>query len=191
VPYGVYGGVYGIAADTGRVDAGTGHGTAWFAAGSIRRWWNSAGQAACPAAGRLLISAGAGGSSGCRTRTRTRTRKTERAASAAGSGPAVTVRRFPPGTPVGDRRGDALRLRPHAPGPGFLRLRSGPGQLLGATAMTTGRAKQEVRPLLEAHGPSHRRLHRPLPHTGRRGGSVQPAVQLAPTELHRRLDRPQ
>lgn len=57
-----------VAANTGWVNVGTDHDTAAFAVESIRRWWNGAGQAAYPTAGRLLIIADAGRSNGYRTR---------------------------------------------------------------------------------------------------------------------------
>ena len=50
------------------MNVGTDHDTAAFAVESIRRWWNGIGRAAYPAAGRLLITADAGGSNGYRTR---------------------------------------------------------------------------------------------------------------------------
>jgi hypothetical protein len=90
VPYGIY----DIAANTGWVNVGTDHDTAAFAVESIRRWWNAAGHTAYPAARRLLITADAGGSNGYRTRAW----KSELAAFAAGTGLAVTVCHFPPGT---------------------------------------------------------------------------------------------
>jgi hypothetical protein len=90
VPYGIY----DITANTGWVNVGTDHDTAAFAVESIRRWWNAAGHAAYPAARRLLITADAGGSNGYRTRAW----KSELAAFAAGTGLAVTVCHFPPGT---------------------------------------------------------------------------------------------
>jgi hypothetical protein len=61
---------------------------------SLRRWWNGAGQAAYPAARRLLVTADAGGSSGYRTRAW----KTELAALALETGLTITVCHFPPGT---------------------------------------------------------------------------------------------
>ncbi|WP_326661722.1 ISAzo13 family transposase [Streptomyces canus] len=90
VPYGIY----DVTANTGWVNVGTDHDTAAFAVESIRRWWNGAGRAAYPTAGRLLITADAGGSNGYRTRTW----KTELARFAAESGLAVTVCHLPPGT---------------------------------------------------------------------------------------------
>ncbi|MFD5934141.1 ISAzo13 family transposase [Streptomyces sp. NPDC060333] len=90
VPYGIY----DVAANTGWVNVGTDHETAAFAVESIRRWWNGAGRATYPRAGRLLITADAGGSNGYRTRTW----KTELARFAAEAGLTVTVCHLPPGT---------------------------------------------------------------------------------------------
>ncbi|MDQ0605182.1 transposase [Streptomyces canus] len=90
VPYGIY----DVAANAGWVNVGTDHDTAAFAVESIRRWWNSAGRAIYPTAGRLLITADAGGSNGYRTRTW----KTELAQFAAESGLTITVCHLPPGT---------------------------------------------------------------------------------------------
>ena len=61
---------------------------------SIRRWWNAGGRADYPQAGRLLITADAGGSNGYRTRAW----KTELAALAPETGLEITVCHFPPGT---------------------------------------------------------------------------------------------
>ena len=90
VPYGIY----DVAANTGWVSVGTDGDTAAFAAGSIRRWWQAAGQPAYPGAARLLITADAGGSNGYRTRAW----KAGLAALAAQTGLDVTVCHFPPGT---------------------------------------------------------------------------------------------
>jgi transposase len=90
VPYGIY----DVAANAGWVNVGTDHDTAAFAVESIRRWWNSAGRAIYPTAGRLLITADAGGSNGYRTRTW----KTELAQFAAESGLTISVCHLPPGT---------------------------------------------------------------------------------------------
>ncbi|MFD6249915.1 ISAzo13 family transposase [Streptomyces roseolus] len=90
VPYGIY----DVAANTGWVNVGTDHDTAAFAVESIRRWWNGAGRVAYPTAGRLLITADAGGSNGYRTRAW----KTELARFAAEAGLTVTVCHLPPGT---------------------------------------------------------------------------------------------
>ncbi len=61
-------GVYDLAQNAGWVSVGTDHDTAAFAVESIRRWWTSMGQAAYPAATRLLITADGGGSNGSRVR---------------------------------------------------------------------------------------------------------------------------
>jgi transposase len=90
IPYGVY----DVAANAGWVNVGTDHDTAAFAVESIRRWWKAMGQAAYPAARRLLVTADAGGSNSYRTRAW----KAELAAFALETGLAVTVCHFPPGT---------------------------------------------------------------------------------------------
>jgi transposase len=90
VPYGVY----DVAANTGWVNVGTDGDTAAFAVESIRRWWQAVGAPGYPAAGRLLITADAGGSNGYRTRAW----KAELAALAAETGLEITVVHFPPGT---------------------------------------------------------------------------------------------
>ena len=64
IPYGIY----DLAANAGWVNVGTDHDTAAFAVESIRRWWNGRGRADYPGAGRLLVTADAGGSNGYRTR---------------------------------------------------------------------------------------------------------------------------
>ena len=90
IPYGIY----DVSANTGWVSVGTDHDTSAFAVESIRRWWNGQGKAFYPSAGRLLITADAGGSNSYRTRAW----KTELAAFAAESGLDITVCHFPPGT---------------------------------------------------------------------------------------------
>jgi len=90
IPYGIY----DLTADAGWVSVGTDHDTAAFAVESIRRWWNARGRADYPAAGRLLITADAGGSNGYRTRAW----KAELAALARQTGLQITVCHFPPGT---------------------------------------------------------------------------------------------
>ncbi|MFJ9351177.1 ISAzo13 family transposase [Streptomyces sp. NPDC101237] len=90
VPYGIY----DVAANTRWVDVGTDHDTAAFAVESIRRWWNGSGRTTYPTAGRLLITADAGGSNGYRTRTW----KTELSRFAVEAGLTVTVCHLPPGT---------------------------------------------------------------------------------------------
>jgi hypothetical protein len=90
VPYGIY----DVAANTGWVNVGTDGDTAAFAVESIRRWWQAVGALAYPDAGRLLITADAGGSNGYRTRAW----KAGLAALAAETGLEITVCHFPPGT---------------------------------------------------------------------------------------------
>jgi hypothetical protein len=87
-------GVYDLAADAGWVSVGTDHDTAAFAVNTIRSWWHRAGQAAYPAASRLLVTADGGGSNGYRTRAW----KTELAALATETGLQITVCHLPPGT---------------------------------------------------------------------------------------------
>jgi hypothetical protein len=90
IPYGIY----DLAANTGWVNVGTDHDTAAFAVESLRRWWSTAGRESYPHAGRLLVTADAGGSNGYRTRAW----KTELATLAAETGLAITVCHLPPGT---------------------------------------------------------------------------------------------
>jgi len=90
VPYGVY----DLAANAGWVNVGTDGDTAAFAVESIRRWWAAQGAAAYPGAGRLLITADAGGSNGYRTRAW----KAGLAELAAQTGLEITCCHFPPGT---------------------------------------------------------------------------------------------
>jgi hypothetical protein len=90
VPYGIY----DLTANTGWVNVGTDHDTAAFAVESIRRWWNGVGSSTYPQAGRLLITADAGGSNSYRTRAW----KTELAALAEEIGLPITVCHLPPGT---------------------------------------------------------------------------------------------
>jgi hypothetical protein len=90
IPYGIY----DVAADSGWVSVGTDHDTAAFAVAAIRTWWERAGQAAYPAATRLLICADGGGSNGSRVRLW----KAELARLAAGTGLEITVCHLPPGT---------------------------------------------------------------------------------------------
>jgi hypothetical protein len=90
VPYGIY----DLAANAGWVSVGTDGDTAAFAVESIRRWWNAAGRPAYPAAGRLLITADAGGSNGYRNGAW----KAGLAALALETGLEITVCHFPPGT---------------------------------------------------------------------------------------------
>jgi hypothetical protein len=90
IPYGVY----DIGANTGWVSVGCDHDTAAFAVATLRRWWEHAGRALYPDAGRLLVCADAGGSNGYRVRAW----KTELGRFAAETGLAVMVCHFPPGT---------------------------------------------------------------------------------------------
>jgi hypothetical protein len=90
IPYGVY----DLGANTGWVSVGCDHDTAAFAVASLRRWWETMGKALYPTAGRLLVTADAGGSNGYRIRAW----KTELAGFAAETGLQVTVCHFPPGT---------------------------------------------------------------------------------------------
>ena len=76
------------------MSVGIDHDTAEFAVETIRRWWQKMGQAAYPAARRLLITADGGGSNG----NRTPAVEGRAAALADETGLAVTVCHFPPGT---------------------------------------------------------------------------------------------
>ena len=64
IPYGVY----DVTNNQGWVNVGIDHDTAYFAAASIRRWWEAMGAARFPRAERLLITADGGGSNSSRTR---------------------------------------------------------------------------------------------------------------------------
>jgi len=87
-------GIYDIAHNTGWVSVGVDHDTAAFAVESIRRWWNSMGQAVYPRATRLLITADSGGSNG----TRVRLWKVELQKLANETGLRIAVSHLPPGT---------------------------------------------------------------------------------------------
>ncbi len=100
IPYGVY----DLAADTGWVSVGTDHDTAAFALETICRWWNARGRHDYPAAGRLLVTADAGGANGYRTRAW----KKGLAALALETGLEVTVCHFPPGTSKWNKIGHRL-----------------------------------------------------------------------------------
>jgi len=76
------------------VNVGTDNDTAAFAVESIRRWWNSMGQAVYPEAEKLLITADSGGSNGYRIRLW----KTELQKLADETGLEISVCHFPPGT---------------------------------------------------------------------------------------------
>jgi Rhodopirellula transposase DDE domain len=90
IPYGVY----DLGADQGWVTVGDDHDTAAFAVATIRRWWQMVGKVAYPDAGRLLVTADAGGSNSYRSRLW----KVELGKLAAETGLAITVCHFPPGT---------------------------------------------------------------------------------------------
>jgi transposase len=96
IPYGVY----DLSADSGWVSVGVDHDTSAFAVASIRRWWQARGAADYPGAGRLLITADAGGSNSYRYRLW----KAELAVFAAESGLTITVCHFPPGTSKWNKR---------------------------------------------------------------------------------------
>jgi hypothetical protein len=87
-------GIYDIAHNTGWVSVGVDHDTAAFAVESIRRWWNSMGQAVYPRATRLLITADSGGSNGARVRLW----KVELQKLADETGMRIAVSHLPPGT---------------------------------------------------------------------------------------------
>ncbi len=87
-------GVYDIGQNAGWVNVGIDHDTAAFAVESIRRWWQSVGTMAYPAATTLLITADGGGSNGYRLRLW----KLELQRLADETGLAITVCHFPPGT---------------------------------------------------------------------------------------------
>ena len=76
------------------MSVGDDHDTAAFAVNAIRCWWRALGPARYPGAGRLLVTADAGGSNGYRNRLW----KIELARLAAETGLEVTVCHYPPGT---------------------------------------------------------------------------------------------
>jgi hypothetical protein len=90
IPYGVY----DVTHNQGWVTVGIDHDTAYFAAGSIRRWWQEMGAARFPRAERLLITADGGGSNSHRTRLW----KVALQALADEIGLRLSVCHFPPGT---------------------------------------------------------------------------------------------
>lgn len=63
IPYGIY----DVGRNEGFVSVGVSHDTPEFAVAAIRWWWVEHGQAAYPAAARLLIEADGGGSNGNRS----------------------------------------------------------------------------------------------------------------------------
>ena len=90
LPYGIC----DLSANTGWVSVGTDHDTSAFAVTTLRTWRNTTGKARYPAAARLLICAGGGGSSGYRIRAW----KIGLAQLAAETGLQITVCHLPPGT---------------------------------------------------------------------------------------------
>jgi hypothetical protein len=90
VPYGVY----DLGRNHGWVEVGVDHETATFAVAAIRAWWYGDGIGAYPQAKRLLVTADAGGANSYRSRLW----KKEMATLATGTGLAITVCHFPPGT---------------------------------------------------------------------------------------------
>ena len=64
IPYGVY----DVVNNQGWVSVGIHHDTAYFAARTIRRWWDNMGSQRFPRARELLITADGGGSNSCRSR---------------------------------------------------------------------------------------------------------------------------
>jgi len=90
IPYGVY----DVTNNQGWVNVGIDHDTAYFAAASIRRWWQEMGAARFPHAERLLITADGGGSNSHRSRLW----KVALQELADEIGLTLTVSHFPPGT---------------------------------------------------------------------------------------------
>ena len=90
IPYGVY----DIGRNAGWVSVGVDHDTSEFAVATIRRWWQDLGAPSYPDAERLLIVADGGGSNGYRVRLW----KREIQKLADGTGLAISVCHFPPGT---------------------------------------------------------------------------------------------
>jgi hypothetical protein len=87
-------GVYDIASNEGFVNVGISHDTASFAADSIRRWWETMGQARYESAHSLYINADGGGSNSSRSRLW----KKELQKLANDLGLNIYVSHFPPGT---------------------------------------------------------------------------------------------
>jgi hypothetical protein len=90
IPYGVS----DLRRDESWVSIGINHDTAGFAVNAIRQWWQQMGRRAYPRARSLIITADAGGSNG--PRVRLWTWELQRLAN--GTGVAITVCHFPPGT---------------------------------------------------------------------------------------------
>jgi hypothetical protein len=61
-------GVYDVTNNQGWVSVGINHDTAYFAANSIRQWWEKMGHRRFPRAGELMITADGGGSNNYRSR---------------------------------------------------------------------------------------------------------------------------
>lgn len=90
IPYGVY----DVTNNQGWVSVGIDHDTAYFAAASIRRWWEAMGTRRFPRAEELLITADGGGSNSHRSRLW----KVALQGLADEIGMKLTVCHFPPGT---------------------------------------------------------------------------------------------
>ena len=87
-------GIYDVGRNTGFVNVGTDHDTGAFAVASIRGWWRHEGRRLYPDAGKILITAGGGGSNGWRLRLW----KLELQTCADEIGLTLSVCHFPPGT---------------------------------------------------------------------------------------------
>jgi hypothetical protein len=87
-------GIYDIGRNQGYVNIGTDHDTSAFAVASIRGWWKNEGQKAHGKAGRLMITADAGGSNGYRRGQW----KLELQKLSDETGLPIEVSHFPPGT---------------------------------------------------------------------------------------------
>jgi hypothetical protein len=87
-------GVYDLSRNEGWVSVGIDHDTAEFAKAALHRWWQEMGSLAYPEAGRLLITADAGGSNGYRVRLW----KVMLQELADATGLDISVCHFPPGT---------------------------------------------------------------------------------------------
>jgi Rhodopirellula transposase DDE domain len=90
IPYGVY----DVTNNQGWVSVGIDHDTAYFAAASIRRWWEEMGSQRFPRAEEILITADGGGSNSSRSRLW----KVALQGLADEAGMKLTVCHFPPGT---------------------------------------------------------------------------------------------
>jgi Rhodopirellula transposase DDE domain len=90
IPYGIY----DVGRNAGWANVGQDHDTAQFATESLRRWWQTVGRVAYPAAQQLLICADGGGSNG----TRVRLWKVALQALADETGLTISVCHLPPGT---------------------------------------------------------------------------------------------